>query len=486
MFNKIRNKYNKLPLPVKASLWFLICSFFQKGISVITTPIFTRLLSVEEYGKYGVFTSWENIINVFVSLNLCYGVYAQGLVKFDNDRKKFTSSMQALTFALLIFWSCSFLIFSDFFSQLLNLPKLYIIMMLLLIWFNSIFGFWASEQRVDYKYKFLVIITVISSMLNPIISIIGIKYLKDKVLGRIMGGVLVGLLLYSWMFVYHLFKGKTFFSKKYWKYALLFNIPLIPHYLSQTILNVSDRIMINSMIGERETGIYNLAYSISLIMTLFNTALLQTISPWVYKKIKEKNIHKITNIGYMTLCLIAFVNLLLIMFAPEIIYIFAPKDYYDAIYIIPPVAMSVYFMFSYDLFAKFEFYYEKTDLISIATTTTAILNIILNYIFIRIYGYIAAGYTTLICYMLYSLFHYIFMKHICKKYCNNVQPYNTKIYLIISSMFLSCGFMIQLLYRFSLIRYIIILIVIIIGLINFKTINSLVSKIIYIKKEENN
>ena len=88
MFNKIRNKYNKLPLPVKASLWFLICSFFQKGISVITTPIFTRLLSVEEYGKYGVFTSWENIINVFVSLNLCYGVYAQGLVKFDNDRKK--------------------------------------------------------------------------------------------------------------------------------------------------------------------------------------------------------------------------------------------------------------------------------------------------------------------------------------------------------------------------------------------------------------
>lgn len=50
--NKLLVKYRSIPVQVKASLWFLICAFLQKGISFITTPIFTRLLSTSEYGQY--------------------------------------------------------------------------------------------------------------------------------------------------------------------------------------------------------------------------------------------------------------------------------------------------------------------------------------------------------------------------------------------------------------------------------------------------
>ena len=76
---------------MRASIWFLVCSFFQKGISLITTPIFTRILTTEEYGQYNVFNSWLGIVAVFVSLNLYQGVYAQGLVRFTDDRKEFSS-----------------------------------------------------------------------------------------------------------------------------------------------------------------------------------------------------------------------------------------------------------------------------------------------------------------------------------------------------------------------------------------------------------
>ena len=80
---KLRKKYRSMPVQVKASLWFLICSFLQKGISTVSTPIFTRLLSTAEYGQYNVFNSWLGIITIFVTLNLSAGVYTQGLVKFD-------------------------------------------------------------------------------------------------------------------------------------------------------------------------------------------------------------------------------------------------------------------------------------------------------------------------------------------------------------------------------------------------------------------
>ena len=101
--------------------------------------------------------------------------------------------------------------------------------------------------------------------------------------------------------------------------------------------------MISNMISDNAAGIYSLAYSLALIMTLFNTSLMQTISPWMFQKIKEKRVNDISSIAYITLIVIAGANLLLIALAPEAVAFFAPEEYYDAIWVIPPVAMSVFY-----------------------------------------------------------------------------------------------------------------------------------------------
>ena len=94
MIKKITEGYRKLPIQARASLCFLICSFLQRGISVITTPIFTRILSTAEYGQFSVFNSWMLLIGPVISLNLSSGVYSQGVVKFEDDRAKFSSALQ--------------------------------------------------------------------------------------------------------------------------------------------------------------------------------------------------------------------------------------------------------------------------------------------------------------------------------------------------------------------------------------------------------
>ena len=89
MAAKYVNKYRAMPVQAKASFWFLICAFLQRGISAITTPIFTRLMTTFEYGQYSVFTSWMSIAACFITLNIYGGVYVQGLVKFENQREQF-------------------------------------------------------------------------------------------------------------------------------------------------------------------------------------------------------------------------------------------------------------------------------------------------------------------------------------------------------------------------------------------------------------
>ena len=480
--NKISNKYESLPVQVRASLWFLICSFLQKGISMITTPIFTRIMSTSDYGEFGVFNSWYGIISIVVALGLTGGVHTQGLVKFDKERGVFSASLQGLTITLTFAWVIIYICFRSFWNQLFSLSTIQMLAMFLIIWVTSVFGLWANEQRVIYSYKVLVIITLISSIIKPAIEIILVLHSEDKATARIIGWVIADLLTFGWMFVAQMIRGKAFFSKKYWLYALCFNIPLVPHYLSQTVLNSADRIMIQRMVGDSQAGIYNLAYSVSLIMLLFNTALSQTINPWMYEKIKNKRGKDIEPIAYVTLILIAAVNLFLILLAPEVVRMFAPKAYYDAIWVIPPVAMSVYFMYAYDLFAKFAFYYEKTIAIMIASILGALLNIGLNYVFIGIFGYIAAGYTTLVCFMVYAFAHYIFMRKVCRECCEGKYPYETKKIMIITIPFLLAGFVFMATYNFPIIRYGLVGVSVIIAFILRKRIILVAKRIMDLKK----
>lgn len=460
MLEKLMAKYRNISIQIKASFWFLICSVLQKGISVITTPIFTRLLSTAEYGQYNVFNSWLSVVTVFVTLNLCAGVYTMGIVKFKEDEKAFTSSMQGLTLLLCILWTIIYICSHTFWNKVFQLTTVQMLAMFVLIWTSTSFSFWMTTQRNKYKYKLLILVTLIVSVLKPVIGIIFVINANDKVTARILGLALVEVICYPCFFFVQIKRGKHFFSKKYWKYAVLFNIPLIPHYLSNTILGSSDRIMIQRMVGESQAGIYSLAYSIAQLMNMVNDALNKTMSPWLYQKIREKKYKEISKVVYISLAIVGFCNIILITVAPEIVAIFAPKEYYEAIYVIVPVALSGFFTYMYLCFAPFEFYYEKRIWTTIGTLTSAVLNIILNIICIPTFGYIAAGYTTLISYMINALMHYFFSRKVCKKYINNIHPYNKYVLLSMSLGFIIVGLMFIPLYKYILIRYIVIAILI--------------------------
>ena len=476
MISKLLQRYKALNRGVKASLWILICTFLQKGISFITTPIFTRLLTTAEYGAYSSFSSWQDILSVFITLNLSAGVYMQGLVKFDKEADIFTSSLQGLTLTLSVVWTIVYLLFHDWWNALLELTTVQCLAMLVMIWCTAVFNFWVVEQRVKLNYVTLVVITLIASVAKPIVGVILVLNAEDKVLARILGLALVDLVCYGGLFFVQMRRGKVFCSKKFWKYALAFNIPLIPHYLSQTVLNSADRIMIKEMVGSGEAGIYNLAYSVSRIMGIFSTALLSTLSPWIYQKIKSKKFGEISEVVYPCLIGIAFINIALIAFSPEVITFFAPKAYADAIWVIPPVAMSLYFTFAYNVFAAFEFYNKKTWRIAFASVVGALLNILLNYLAIPIWGYYAAGYTTLICYMVYCALHYMFMRDICKNELNGAKVYDFKILLMISLLFLVCGFSFLFIYKLPWLRYSVIIVLLVLAIAKKNKVFSIIKK----------
>ena len=492
MISKLKTKYSSMPVQVRASLWFLICNFMQKGIAFISTPIFTRILTTEQYGEFNVFQSWMSIVSIIVTLRLCYGVFMQGLVKFEHDAKVYASSMQGLTLTLCTVWTVIYFLFRGFFNELLNLSTIQMCFMLALIWTTETFQFWSAEQRVNNKYRLLVAVTLIVLFAQPALGVVLVilSEPQNKATARILALLIVNIAAYTWCFFIQMKRGRKFFSKRYWSYALKFNLPLIPHYLSQSVLYGCDRIMISRYISDDATGIYSLAYSVAVIMTMFNTTLSQVMAPWIYRKIKDRKVGDLAHVVYTAILIVAAANLVLIMLAPEAIAIFAPPKYADAKWVVPPVALSVFFMYMYDTFAAFQFYFEKSWFIMGASVMGAVLNIVLNYFCLNDrwlgLGYEAAGYTTLICYMIYALGHYICMRWVCRKHLDGVRVYDPKVLFGVSACFVSAGLLLTLTYDVPVLRFSFVGALLLIMIIFRKKIIEYGKKLIAIRKANKN
>lgn len=83
----------------------------------------------------------------------------------------------------------------------------------------------------------MVIVTLIVSLAKPFLGIVFVCASDDKVTARILGLALVQLVGYGVFFLLQMKEGRFFFKAFYWKHALSFNVPLIPHYLSTSVLS---------------------------------------------------------------------------------------------------------------------------------------------------------------------------------------------------------------------------------------------------------
>ena len=88
---------------------------------------------------------------------------------------------------------------------------------------------------------------------------------------------------------------------------------------------------------------------------------------------------------------------------------------------------------------------------------SAVLNLILNFIFIQIFGYYAAGYTTLVCYICLSIFHYIFYKKVLRLQDIETDIYDKRIVLLLSGVVLISMLIMVLTYKWIIVRYAILL-----------------------------
>ena len=446
---------------VKSGSGYMLANILIRSSAIITAPLFTRLLTTSDYGIASNFMAWLAIGSVCIGLGLPYSIGNANL-DFPTKTDKYLASIQTLGTLLAITALCLALIFKEELSDFMELDSFLVVLIFIHLLFLPSLIFAQERYKFKLLYKQNIYISIFSSIGAIVFCLVFILYVFDdqRSYGRIIGLIFPLFLMGVFFYIKILRNGWVKNIKKYWAYALKISLPMIPHSLAMVVLTQIDRLMIIKYIGNSEAGIYSFGFSYAILLMLFSNAVLQAFQPWVYLTYKLKKFQSIKKVNNMIAVSMCVLTILIIMFAPEAIKILGAKDFWTAKWVVAPIAIGALFQYVASTYSTVELYYKKTIYIAAGSIVAGIVNFLLNIIFIPIFGYIAAAFTTLVSYLILALVHLYFYKKVSK-----ASVFNDKFIWVITISTAIISLVVMSLYEYFYIRHLFsILIILTVGI----------------------
>jgi len=398
MMNSIEEKSRQ----IKNGIVYLFPIGISGLIPILTLPIFTRILSKEDYGVW--------------ALALVYAIFASGLANFgmtaSYDRNYFQYRNNRLETAKLLYSTILFVMLNFLLLAVLTylfkgtLSKLIIGSAEhanLLFWafcaqfFTSLSYYYLAYYKNSELAKNFVIYKITGSLIFLVISLYLVVYLRIGVIGIVYAQMCSGTLVFAILTYKFINTFSITFSKSIFFESLKISYPLTPKVFLGVIGSQFDKYMIGLLASVGGVGIYTIGQRIANGIFIYITAIHNVYSPQVYKKMFDLGEQGGKSVGkYLMPFLYSSVaiGLAVSLFAEEIVYLLTPKSFHGATNII--IILSMYYASLFLGTIPQLTYVKKTHLTSVLTVLSVILNILINIPFIMKWGAVGAAWGTLL------------------------------------------------------------------------------------------
>jgi O-antigen/teichoic acid export membrane protein len=225
---------------------------------------------------------------------------------------------------------------------------------------------------------------------------------KMGVLGVLLAQLISAVLFFIYVLIAFVPKVKLGINKAILKPAFKYSLPLVPHLLAGWSTGLIDRLLINGLKNESDTGLYSVGNQFSSITSSLTNAVNMAYVPWFMESYEAKRFHDITKAGNAVVLLYCFVAFLVSMFCPEILKIMVTEKFQGVWNIIPLLSFAcvlngVYFLFVNTLFL------QKTKYVFVITITALLFNLGLNLLLIPRYSYVGSAIACFVAYLVKSI-----------------------------------------------------------------------------------
>ncbi|WP_201597416.1 lipopolysaccharide biosynthesis protein [Psychrobacter vallis] len=373
---------------------YLVSNILNAVIPFILLPILTRYLSPSEYGEVAMFQTLLGALGAFIGVTFV-GAANRKFYDANLDKKELADFVGACIQLTIIFSLLVFLVlfvFQDKFSEWLSLEPSYILFAVAvsfcMVIINLRLGQWQIRKEA-FKYGAL---QISQSLFNMLLSLLLVVVLLKGAEGRIdaqiftsLVFVVIALLLLKKDNLLNIFAWR----KDYLSEVLKFGVPLMPHVAGGFLLTTVDRIVINREIGLAEAGIYMVAVQLTAAIGIIFDAINKAYVPWLFERLTADQLQekqKIVKLTYVWFGVILAGVILSFWIGPPLIVLIAGEQYAEAGKVVGWLALGQGFQGMYLMVTNYVFYSKRTGLLSAASISSGILNLVLLILLVRVFG----------------------------------------------------------------------------------------------------
>lgn len=379
---------------VKNSALYLFSNIVIKAASFFLLPLYTHLVSPEEYGFVYVVSSFTNFMSILLLFSL-QSVISRFYFECKNEQevKVFYSNITTMVaMGACVVISLLYVAVQPL-ADWLELPLKYMLVALAISFFSIFYNLILSLLYVKQDAKRVSYTSIVLGIVGILVQLCMVFNLEDKtmaLIGSMLVNAILSFIIFIWYSAPYLVRPKFVGSdvKLYAKYAF----SQWPSDVCVWLIHASDRLLLNKYQGAHDTGIYGMGSNFSHIPTMLFHSVNKAYSPFVFEQFKKHedeiwyNYHEVINATYLVLSSVAILVTMLSLFSGEIVNLLS-SSFSETSIIIPLVLIASFvdcmrMIFMYPMAYKIEYVKIKT----IVWIMSALLNLGLNLWLIPLYS----------------------------------------------------------------------------------------------------
>jgi O-antigen/teichoic acid export membrane protein len=411
-------------------------SIIGRFLNFLLTPLYAIQFSNEQYGIITEMYAYVAFLVVF----LTYGMET-AFFRFSTDEKNIRHRVYTNTLFSLLTTTTLFIAIASIFSQniadWLKYPdhNEYIIWFSLIVGLDAISSIPLAKLRLEEKAKKFAGVNFLNVGVNILLNVFFLVYCKENYesgnvnwiikmfynpdigVGYVfISNLVASAIKFATLFPIMNFKGEYDFSLL--KSMFRYSSPMLLVGLAYVINETLDRAMLKSILYDQylengtatssnealkmalsQNGIYGANYKITMIVSMFIQAFRYASEPFFFKDQLNKNsketLSKVMN--YFTIVLV-FTFLVITMYLHIFKYFIPNENYWEGLKVVPVLLAANICLGIYTSLSIWYKLSEKTIFGAFISLTGVAITLLINFLFIPKYGYLASAYATLACY----------------------------------------------------------------------------------------
>jgi O-antigen/teichoic acid export membrane protein len=371
----------------------------SKLVPIAIIFLYSRMMSVADYGVLNLFQSYLWIFALLLSLNLHVAIgryiYLPGAA-FES----FLGTTLLSVGVVFVVGAIAILTFADATSVVLGLPPLLLSLMLATVAGQIAESLMTQIAIHDQRGDLLLRIVAGKALVSLSLSLVLLSvWESDKFFVVLLADAIASFILSVVVLMLLQRRIEWTLRRVHLAYIVRYALPLIPYMLGLTLLSQFDRVLIDRFYGSEATGLYSLSYNVGVLLLMVMTAVLNAFNPPFFAALNQGDYDRVNRDARLIFTLALVPTVAIVLFGPQLAYLILPVRYVEGFTLIPIVALGGLCSVVFQIWVRILAYFNKTATISAIAIVCAALNIGLNLWLLPLFGWKVAAWTTAVAYL---------------------------------------------------------------------------------------